>query len=328
MVLARCLTLANAAIRLWTVIGGAAAAAMCAAPLAAPVSTPVPTDKIAIDAVPVALNPQDPSMTMVGEFRYAGGLALTSKQTDLVHELSDLVVTADDRVTAVGDAGVLLEARLLLNERGELVGLTDATLTRLIGENGKPLTGSRADAEGLALLADGDRLISFEQHPRILLYPQAGGLPHAVPSPRVRFPSNAGMEALTADDDGGYVVGGEDSGETWTCHVTSPCVSGPTIEKAREFGLVSIDRLPGGLTAYLLRAFDPVRKSRIVLEIVRGGAVVAHLDLAPPLSVDNFEGVTSVARPDGTLRFYLISDDNHQPAQRTLLMSFDWQPPR
>jgi hypothetical protein len=138
------------------------------------------------------------------------------------------------------------------------------------------------------------------------------------------------MEALTAEggDSDGYFVGGEESGATWLCHATAACVSGPTIDKPKEFGLVSICRLPGGLMAYLLRAYDPVHLSHIVLEIMRDTTLVARLDLAPPLTVDNFEGVTAVARPDGRIRFYLISDDNHQSSQRTLLLAFDWQPPR
>ena len=284
---------------------------------------------IKIDAVPVPLNPQDPSVTTIGDFRYAGGLALSSRQTTLMHELSDIVLTGSDRFAAVGDGGVLLEARLVLDGSGRLVGVTDGLLSRLVGGTGQPVTAGDADAEGLALLPTGDRLVSFERHHRVWLYPRSGGVPRPVPSPRARFPSNAGMEALTAVPDEGadaYMVGSEDSGETWTCRISAGCTQGPTIAKPKEFGLVSMNHLSAGVTAYLLRAYDPVRHNRITLEILRGTTVIARMDLAPPMTVDNFEGVTSIAGADRDRRFYLISDDNNRPTQRTLLFAFDWQP--
>jgi len=64
----------------------------------------------------------------------------------------------------------------------------------------------------------------------------------------------------------------------------------------------------------------------VSLQIVDAGKIVAHMDVAAPLSVDNFEGLGVVQRPDGGFRFYLISDDNASASQRTLLLAFDWRP--
>ena len=44
--------------------------------------------------------------------------------------------------------------------------------------------------------------------------------------------------------------------------------------------------------------------------------------LAPPLTVDNFEGVAARRGPQGETLIYLVSDDNFQAAQRTYLMMF------
>ena len=53
-----------------------------------------------------------------------------------------------------------------------------------------------------------------------------------------------------------------------------------------------------------------------------------EMTIAPPLTVDNFEGIAVVPRsPDG-IRIYLASDDNGSAAQRTYLLAFDWQPLR
>ncbi len=316
----------------WTclvITSGAIAAAWTAPQRAKPHAAISIVGSIRIDAVPVPLNPSDPSVTTIGDFRYAGGVMLTSRQTDLLHELSDIILTGNDRFAAVGDEGVLLEARLVFDEAGRLVGVSDADLARLLGPDGKPVTGSFADAEGVTTLATGDRLVSFERHPRIWLYPRDGSPPRPVPSPRVRFQSNQGMEALTAAPDvaeNAYIVGAEDSGRTWTCRVTASCVKRATVEKPKEYGLVSMNGLPDGMIAYLLRAYDRRRGVRITLKILRDKTVVARMDLAPPMTVDNFEGVTSTAIPDGGRRFYLISDDNKHPSQRTLLLAFDWEP--
>jgi hypothetical protein len=136
------------------------------------------------------------------------------------------------------------------------------------------------------------------------------------------------MEALAAVPDAGadaYMVGAENTGETWTCRVTTRCVSGPTLEKPREFGLVAMNRIADGVTAYLLRAYDPLRRTRITLKIVRDSTEIARMDMASPLTVDNFEGIASVAGADGRYRLYLLSDDNGSDAQRTLLLAFDWR---
>ena len=290
---------------------------------------PIASGSISIDTVSVPLNPQDLSERAIGDFSYAGGLVLTSGQTDQLHGLSDLEVTNGDRLVAVGDLGVFLDARLVLDSAGRLVGLADARLTPLTGEDGKPLADKAdADAEGLAILRNGDRLVSFERRARIWLYPSAGGPPRPAPMPETSFPLNGGMEALAADPEAGgdaYVVGAEVSGDTWTCRLLqTACVRGPSVDKPEEFGLVGIKRLPGDQTAYLLRAFDQARGIRSSLQIFRSGSLVARIDLAPPMTVDNFEGLAAVPANDGRVRFYLISDDNADARQRTILLAFDW----
>lgn len=306
-------------------------AGVWAAPQSSPVALSLGTP-ISIDVVPVPLDPQHPSDVAIGDFVYAGGLELKTGQTDRLHGLSDMFVTGVDRFTAVGDEGILLDARLVLDGSGRLVGVTDARLTLLVGEDGKPLPSKEeADAEGLTQLPNGDRLVSFERRHRIWLYPAGGGPPRVVPAPapEVPFPPNEGMEALAVDPDIGadaYVVGAERTGDTWTCRLSSTCIKGPSVDKPEEFGLVAMSRLPGMRTAYLLRAYDEARGSRITLKILRSNTLVARMDLALPMTVDNFEGLAAVPRTDGRVRFYLLSDDNASASQRTFLLAFDWRP--
>ena len=288
---------------------------------------------IAVAAAPVPLNPADPAQNRIGDFRYAGGLVLSSADTARFHGLSDMAVRGGVDLTAVSDEGDLVKARLVLDKAGRLVGLEGARITALPGLDGKPLQGKlESDSEGMALLANGDMLISFEQRHRIWLYPADGAPPREAPAPDASFPANGGMEALGPAPDLGpdaYLAGGEVSGQTWTCRLSAGCTAGPVIAKPPEYGLVALTRLPEGRTAWLLRAWDPVRGNRITLTIQDArGAEIGRLDLARPLTIDNFEALAAVPAKDGAVRFYLLSDDNFQSSQRTLLLAFDWTPPR
>jgi hypothetical protein len=91
--------------------------------------------------------------------------------------------------------------------------------------------------------------------------------------------------------------------------------------------------LPGGDVLILERAYSPergvvsVRIRQLARGTIRpgsslGGRLVA--ELAPPLTLDNFEGIAAFRDRRGEIRVCLASDDNFNPAerQRTLLLEF------
>ena len=310
---------------------GLLALTACAPIHASPPTTPVPAGaRITVSATPAPLNTQDLGQNQLGDFHYLGGLVLTSADTARLHGLSDMEISTDGKLIAISDEGDLLSARLISDTNGRPTGLDQPTLRVLTGPDGKPLQGKlEADAEGMALLPNGDLLVSFERNNRILLYPAGGGAPRIAPSPTASFPANGGMEALTAipgAGPGAYVTAGEDSGETWTCKLSGDCVQGAAIAKPPEFGVVAVRALPAGRMAWLLRAWDPVRGSRNALIIHDAGGEIARLEMTRPLTVDNYEGLAAIPAEDGSVRFYLLSDDNFQSSQRTLLLAFDWKP--
>jgi len=318
-------------------LGALAAAVLllagCAQDTARLPPAPVPYGpEITVDATPVPLNPSQPQQGAMGGFAWAGGLMLTSAQTSRLHGLSDIKAWPDGRLLAVGDQGDLLEARLVLDGSGRLVDVQQARLTQLQGEDGRELYALGEvprDAEGILELSNGDRLISFEQDDRILLYPRTGALPRRAPSPDVRFTYNKGMEALTLVPAAGadaYAAGNEETGQTWICRLSAACVADRRVQLDDGFELAGMASLSGGRMAYLLRAFDRIRGVRIVLRVMGAdGATLDELRLAAPLTVDNFEGVAAVEQPGRPVRFYLISDDNFADYQRTLLVAFDWR---
>jgi hypothetical protein len=314
----------------------AAAAALCACtPAPGPAPHPLAAgSQITVRARPVSFDAEEPGRDRAGRFVYAGGLQLSSPDTTRLHGLSDLEVRPDGRLLAVSDEADLFEARVVLAPDGRLAGVADGRLRPLKGEDGQPLSArgkTEADSEGIAELANGDRLVSLERDDRILLYPAAGGPARRAPAPDERFPDNLGMEALAADPRAGpdaYLVGGEASGQTWICRLSAGCTASLRVDKPAEAGLSAVATLPGGGRAYLLRSFSPLQGVRVTLRVVDGqGATLDELKLAAPLTVDNFEGVAALPRADGSIRFYLISDDNFSRLQRTLLLAFDWTPP-
>ena len=298
--------------------------------------------EIRLDTQAVPLNGADPTQGSVGRFVYAGGLAVTSPDTSRLHGLSDLKINAEGALLAVTDDGDLFEARLVLDDAGRLAGLTAGKLSPLRDPQGQPLQGkARGDAEGLAVLANGDRLVSFERDHRIWLYPAAAdgsfGPPRPVNKPATTFPDNEGMEALTAYPAAGpdaYLVGGEE-GETWLCRISTPCQTLPA-QSPPDFtwGLTAFANFEGASIATVHRTVDPLKGWRNQVRFVldpRAPAgrqfLAAHLTLDGPLTRDNFEGVALSRTPSGATRLYLLSDDNAALGQRTLLLAFDWTAP-
>lgn len=311
--------------------------ASCATPAPPPLpDKPQPAGpEIQIVTTPVPLDPANPQRTSLNGFTYMGGVAITDPVTNRVHGLSDLKVTPDGRIVTISDFGDLFEAKLQFGQDSRLGGLTDGKLWTLKRPDGQPVQGKlESDAEGLAILANGDRLVSFERDHRIWRYPAAGGPPVAAPKPGNLFSENEGMEGLTEYPFAGpdaYLVGSEE-GELWLCKLSAACqtfsvLNGPDL----EYGLTALAPFQDGSLVAVHRAWDPVRGSRITVSVYAAAALkgrqpqpMARLVLNAPLTTDNIEGVALVTSPIGATRMLLLSDDNASGSQRTLLMVFDW----
>lgn len=302
----------------------------------APQTASLPTAPVAagpgIRIVAQALAEGPPSMSPRADsrFTYAGGVSLTSPDTSRFHGLSDLELLPDGRFISVSDEGDLVKGRLVLDAQKRLTGLADVTLAPIMGPTGQPLSGGKADsdAESLALWPNGDLMVGFERNHRIWLYPANGGPPRRVPSPTAPFPENDGMEALALAPAAGadaYLTGREDTRETWICRLSRGCTPNFTIGGGGPVSLVAARALPGGRWAFVLRDFVPAVGNTIWLLITDDrGQRLDHLEIKRPATVDNIEGLATQPRPDGSVRFYLLSDDNFSNSQRTLLLAFDW----
>jgi hypothetical protein len=231
--------------------------------------------------------------------------------------------------------------RIVLDANGRLASVADARRTPLIGLDGRPLSDKTvADSEGLALLPNGDRLVSFERQHRIWRYPSGGGRPVAAPTPAAApaFPPNAGLEALSILPGGAgsaYLAGSEGGGRVWQCRLDNGCRETALGKRVPDdYGLTAMSASPdGGTVALLARSFSPERGVRIIVRLLGRAAIESasaplldELVLGAPLTRDNFEGIAVVnSRQPGVLRIYLLSDNNFSDSQKTYLLAFDWK---
>lgn len=260
--------------------------------------------------------------------RFAGGLEIRTPTGHGLHGLSDLKLTGGDFI-AITDKGDLVRGRLTFDHRGRLAGLSDLRLRGLTAGDGMAFaTKSDGDAESLAITEEGDLVVGFEQAPRLWSYGPLDALrdrPSPWPIPPVPT-GNDGLEALAAVP-GGLRVAAE-AGGVWDCtparctEISPP----PTPPLAvADWRITGMDRDPEGSGWFVVeRLFREPFDTRARLRRMDAsgwlGPVLVTLSL--PSTTDNFEGVAAVAVASGT-RLYILSDDNDNPRQRTLLLTFD-----
>ena len=129
-------------------------------------------ENLALSVSPVALNPDQPQETRLGALHWRGGVALSGQHKSF-GGYSGMAIAPDmARLRAISDTGTWLMLGLRYDGAGNLVGAERAMLGPLLDVGGKALKFSdEADAESLALLADGSLLVGFERRHRLWRYP-------------------------------------------------------------------------------------------------------------------------------------------------------------
>jgi len=264
------------------------------------------------------------------DVRFAGGVEIVLDEASPLHSLSDFKLDEDGGFVSVTDAGDLARGRLVLNARGRLTGVADLQHRRLTLLTGAPIVEKRdGDAEGLALTAAGEVIVSFERDHRIWNYGPADRLrdvPTVLARPDFPFTNNDGMEGISIAPAGLRVAG--ESGGVWDCGVTACAVvvaPPPTPLADADFRITGMDRDPSGVGWFVLqRSFSqPADVRAHIRRMAPDGTLGPVLvEVKFPGTTDNFEGLAAVAHDGGT-RLYILSDDNASDKQRTLLLAFD-----
>lgn len=299
-------------------------------------SPPAFSDTLDLRATRIALAPSEPETSTVGGLTFRGGLKLTASDGRF-GGLSGLVISDDGaRLTSITDTGLWFEGRLVYGADGALIGLTDAVMTPLRNASGQALSGKRAsDSESLARAPDGSLLVSFERDHRVLRYAAPGetGQPVSLPIQNIgSIRNNGGMEAMEFLADGRLLILTEDYFVTdgrlagWISDGAG--VAALTYPGNGYFKPTGLTRLPDGRMLVLERGYTAIGgpKARLmVIDPPGGGAIDDLTELArlqPPIQVDNYEGVAARVTDSGETLLYIVSDDNFNALQRTLLLMF------
>lgn len=291
-------------------------------------------------ASPVELAPPALLAERLSGLEYAGGWHLTSDWEGF-GGLSGLAVMRSGSLLAVSDQGDFVWIAM---EDGAPAG--KGNHAPMLNDTGDEITGKRRqDGEGLAL-RDGLALVSFERDHRILAFDLEGCGANARGAEFVAIPARpSGMERALEPNGGleGLALSGEGhlfaAVETQDGGVPLDAVF---LDGAGAAMFAARHRLParGPLRATGLdfigddlltvhRHYDRQAGNTINLTRTPIGPdfepgeseVLVRLDAQT--SVDNFEAVAVYQRSDGAPRIYLLSDDNFNSSQRTLLLAFD-----
>jgi len=302
-----------------------------------------PRREITLTAQSVPLAGADPSLDQVGGLRFLGGLWLKSPDEGFggLSGLSAEDKAGELRIVAVTDQGDRLAGRVSFSD-DRLAGMDSVTIEPLMDLSGRAIAGKRpGDAESITQLPDGRILVGFEQRHRIWAYgPGLTGAAGSFETPKTLLdaPANGGLESLANFADGRLLAITEQMktergnfaafllrGGAWTS--VEWTASAPGFEPS------DATVLPNGDLLVLERRWSALAPldlgSRIVRvrgDSVKPGAVLQGevlAELRAPLTVENFEGITAFRSPGGATRLLLVSDDNFNRAQRTLLLAFE-----
>ena len=296
-----------------------------------------PNNDQAISIRPVVLDPEHPARTQLGRLRFLGAWMLSS-ENDRFGGLSSLVALPDDHFIALGDGATLVGFGL--TRRG---GIVDPFIRPLPWRGNQKREPDYEERDSESLVRDpvsGRYWVSFENHPSLRRYSADFRHEELVVRPKAMkgWPANGGAEALARLADGRFLVLSEDAdapegGYQALLYPGAPRADANPLRFAYAppdgFKATDAKVLPDGRVLILHRrlAFPSGLSASIGIAdpaAIRPGKVWRAAELArleSPLAVDNMEGL-AVTQEAGRTIAWIISDDNFNAFQRTLLMKF------
>jgi hypothetical protein len=298
---------------------------------------PAQAGDIAVTATPVPLNPTDAQQTQVDSLQFVAGFELTSAASEW-GGYSGMVLSDDGtNLVAVSDTGHWLQLALTHDAEGKLTGVGAARTEPLLDEAGQPVSGKLwSDAEAVAAVAGGSYIVAFERNHRLWRYASVDGIPGGVaeavsaPSDIATLPENSGVEALLTDDSGTMTLVAESgaAGVSRGWQLQGSAWREFQIERSDGFEPTDLAHVGDETLALLERRYTeldgPAARISLMPAIPTDGPQGAYTlaVLRLPLSVDNFECIATRPAPGGGRYIYLMSDNNQNPQQRTLLLQF------
>jgi len=270
------------------------------------------------------------------------GWALSSDHADF-GGLSGAAITPSGNLLTVSDAGRFV---WLTMESGAPTG--EAHIAYMLGPDGEPLAGAgqrsrRADAEGLAL-KDGLAIVSFEHDHRILAFDLEGCGASALGAELATVANRPASMGRAMRDNGGLegVSLLADGQLAAVIETRDPAIPYGRVRKGGGFAVDAQVRtfaaqsgtgvdVVGDRLYTVHRDFRPGDGNYITVSVtalsdgVPSGPATPLLTLDPSGPVDNFEAIVVATDPEtgAPRRLYILSDDNFNDRQRTLLFAID-----
>ena len=285
-----------------------------------------------------------PERREFGALEFRGGIELLSTQQGF-GGLSALRVDADgEGFVAISDRGRWLRGRLVYTA-GIVSGVADMEMAPMLGADGKPLAlRGWFDTESLA--EDGGIFyVGIERVNQIVRFDygkdgfSARGEPIAV-SPEIKsLPYNRGLEAMAfVPRDmplGGTLIAISERGLDEAGNIRAFLIGGPSpgnfsFARSKDFEITGAIVIPSRELLILERSFSLLRGAgmrirRFPLTAIKPGAVLQGtvvFEADRNYQIDNMEGIAVHRSRQGETVLTLLSDDNFNPLQRTILLQF------
>ena len=294
---------------------------------------------VELKSIKINLFPTDLENISLNKLKFVSGIEIKSNHPDF-GGLSGLIINEDKSLIAVGDQGIWLTGKIKIDENGKLVEIINGRLGHLKGNENNPLYKlgkSYTDAESIETY-NNKFIVSFERKHRILIFNDIF-LHSEIFYDRIKYldlPDNGGIEAMAPlknnsifllsenlihpdDKIAGYLLSDNKLKKVY-------------VKKNGSFKPTDMSNLPDGNILLLERSFSPVRGvsariSVIKYEDLKPNSVILPFTLdtlKPPMVVDNFEGISFLKLNDGGYYIFILSDDNFNFLQKTLLYQFYW----
>lgn len=232
---------------------------------------------------------------------------------------------------AVTDRGHFVSADVV-REDGVAVAVRITDILPILDSKGRPLDGYNTDAEGLAELADGALIVSFEGNHRIMRHAALDAAGEFLPSTEAfgAFQTNSGLEAIAVDDAGVVYAIPERSGALTRPFPVYRLINGAwndTMQLPRRGEFLVVDADIFGDDLYILeRYFLPFGgfQSRIRRFTLAGDRLLDEVELLHSRlgQYDNLEGLDVWLDASGVVRASAVSDDNFRFFQRNQFVEF------
>lgn len=300
---------------------------------------PVRAGTLLVAVRPLPFNPAQPGADHAGVLRYLGGWELRS-DNPAFGGLSALLVGSDERLLALSDSGTLMGLGLTGDDRrGDFI----APLPIRTDERDKPWW--MWDSESLTHdPTTGHYWVGFELQQRICRYSPGFARVEACRTwPQIAaWPKTGSIESLARLPDGrflaiaemGMTPGGAHQALLFAGDPAEPATPAPIPlayvppQGYRPTDAVAIDDRHLLVLNRRLTIMDLFTATIAVIRLPEAPKPGDRLRaqtlarLAPPLLSDNFEGIAIGRDADGQRTLWLVSDDNHEFFQRTLLLKF------